>query len=124
MAWILLLLTLFIAPAPALAQSPPTCVPQRQQVNVLGTNGGDIPIGATAQAVLATSTVRCQAMLKNNGTAPMRCKPTAQGAPTATSGLLFNAGDQLIMTTAGREAWNCIRTTGVSTTATTIEELP
>jgi hypothetical protein len=124
MRWVLLLMCLLGWHSQAWAQSPPSCVPQRQQVNVLGANGGDIPIGATAQAVLATSTVRCQAMLKNNGTAPMRCKPTAQGAPSATSGLLFNAGDQLIMTTAGREAWNCIRTTGVSTTATTIEEIP
>ena len=124
MVWFLLLLALFSCPVPVLAQSPPACVPARQQVNVLGVGGADIQIGATAQGVLATSTVRCQGMLKNNGPAPMRCKPTAQGAPTATSGLLFNPGDQLIMTTAGREAWNCIRTTGVSTTATTIEELP
>jgi hypothetical protein len=124
MVWVLLLWALLSYSAPAWAQSPPACVPVRQQVNVLGVNGGDIPIGATAQGVLATSTVRCQAMLKNNGTAPMRCRPAAQGAPTATNGLLFNAGDQLIMTTAGREAWNCIRTTGVSTTATTIEEVP
>jgi hypothetical protein len=124
MVWFLLLLTLLSSAMPAVAQSPSSCVPQRQQVNVLGTNGGDIPVGVTAQGVLATSTVRCQVMLKNNGPAPMRCRPAAQGAPTATSGLLFNAGDQLIMTTAGREAWNCIRTTGASTTATTIEELP
>jgi hypothetical protein len=124
MVVVLLLLALFFFSMPAWAQSPPACVPARQQVNVLGVNGADIPIGATAQGVLATSTVRCQAMLKNNGTAPMRCRPAAQGAPTATNGLLFNAGDQLIMTTAGREAWNCIRTTGVSTTATTIEEVP
>jgi hypothetical protein len=124
MPWGLLIVCLFSWHVQAWAQAPSPCVPQRQQVNVAGTNGADIPIGATAQTVLATSTVRCQAMLKNNGTAPMRCKPTAQGAPTATSGLLFQAGDQLIMTTAGREAWNCIRTTGISTTATTIEELP
>lgn len=124
MIWALLLLTLLSCPVSVLAQSPPACVPARQQVNVLGVGGADIQVGATAQGVLATSTVRCQAMLKNNGPAPMRCKPTAQGAPTATSGLLFNPGDQLIMTTAGREAWNCIRTTGTSTTATTIEEVP
>lgn len=121
--WIGLVVGLLLWQGTVSAQDRPACFAQRQLVN--STNAGaDVVVGAVAVQAVPQSTSRCQVMLRNNGTAPMRCLPSAQGTPTATSGLLMNAGDQLIMTTAGREAWACIRTTGSSTTATTIEEVP
>lgn len=107
----------------ALAQDRPACFPQRQRVNVQA-NMADITVSTTAVQVFAPNVARCQILLKNNGSNPMRCAPVDQGKPTSSLGLLMNAGDQLIMTTAGREAWACIRSSSSDTTATTIEELP
>jgi hypothetical protein len=109
--------------APVWGQERPACFAQRQKVNVAG-NMADMTVGATAVTVVVQDNSRCQVWLKNNGSNPMRCAPVAQGPPTASNGLLMNAGDQYIMTTAGREAWACIRSSGSNTTATTVEELP
>jgi hypothetical protein len=106
----------------AQAQQPP-CVPNRTVVNSQGALA-DISVGATAIQVLDNNGSVCQRLLRNNGTAAMRCLAVPQGAPTATLGLLLNAGDQLLMGTEGRESWRCIRTTSTSTTATTIEGIP
>jgi hypothetical protein len=109
--------------APIQAQEVKTCVPTRTLINQIG-NGADMAVAGTATQILNESAVSCQRMLRNNGTAPMRCMPVAQGVPTTTVGLLLNSGDQLLMGTEGRQSWQCIRTTASSTTATTIEGLP
>jgi hypothetical protein len=106
----------------ALAQTAP-CIPTRTVINSQG-GLADITVAATATQVLDNNASVCQRLLRNNGTAAMRCLAVPQGAPTATLGLLLNAGDQLLMGTEGRESWRCIRTTGSSTTATTIEGIP
>ena len=103
----------------AFAQVEP-CKPRRQKVNFVN-NGDDIPVGDTAVQVITEDDSRCQVFIENNGAFPMRCLPAAQGAPTASKGYLFTAGKSAIFTTAGREAWFCIRTSS-NTTATTIEE--
>lgn len=118
----MLVLALGLLAGQAFAQTEP-CKPQRHAVNRAG-NMSDMTITSAApvQVVLA-DTQRCQVQLKNSGSNPMRCAPVGQGLPTSSKGLTFAANDQLVMTTAGREAWNCIAT-GSSTTATTLEELP
>jgi hypothetical protein len=115
--------TVALAHVPSHAQEIKTCAPIKSLINRTGA-GTDIAIGATAANTLDVDSSACQRLLRNNGTAPMRCIPKPQGTPTATIGLLLNAGDQILMGTEGREAWWCIRTTGTSTTATTIEGLP
>lgn len=108
----------------ALAEAQTTpCKPTRQVFNRSG-NKQDMTVGATAVQVLPEDSARCEAHVRNNGAAAARCLPQSQGAPTATNGYLLAAGDQIKMTTAGREALLCIRTTGTDTTFTTIEELP
>jgi hypothetical protein len=108
--------------ASAWAQTP-ACVPTKTVIN---TQGGlaDLAIAATAVQVLDANQAVCQRLLQNNGTAPMRCLPVPQGAPTATNGLLIKPGEQILMGTEGRQAWQCIRTTATSTTAATIEGIP
>jgi hypothetical protein len=101
----------------------PVCTPTKTAINTQGAMG-DVAIGATATQVLDANQAVCQRLLRNNGTAAMRCLPTPQGAPTATNGLLLNAGEQILLGTEGRQAWQCIRTTSTSTTATTIEGIP
>ena len=108
--------------AQAHAQAP-ACLPVRTAINSQG-QLGDIPVAGTAVQVLDANQAVCQRLLRNNGTAPMRCLPGPQGAPTATNGLLLNPDQQLLMGTEGRESWRCIRTTATSTTATTIEGIP
>lgn len=119
----LILLTGLLAWASLASAQMPACVPNRTVVNQQGALA-DITVGATAVQVLDNNSSVCQRLLRNNGAQPIRCLPVPQGAPTATLGLLLNAGDQLLMGTEGRESWRCIRTTGTSSTATTIEGIP
>src|SRR6266851_5554650 len=92
----------------SLAQAQPVpCVANRTVVNSQGALA-DITVGATAVLVLDNNSAVCQRLLRNNGTQPMRCMSVPQGTPTATLGLLLNAGDQILMGTEGRESWRCI----------------
>src|SRR5215831_966530 len=85
------------------AQEIKTCVPTRTLINQAG-NGADIAVAGTATQTLNESGVSCQRLLRNNGSAPMRCMPVAQGVPTQTSGLLLNSDDQILMGTEGRQS--------------------
>jgi hypothetical protein len=120
MRWFLLLLSLLL-PVSVLAQTGP-CAQKRTQVNTLG-QGTEITVASVAVQVLQPSDLRCTALVRNSGVNPMRCLPSAQGAPTTSRGLLFDADKQLLMTTESREAWYCIAT-GSGTTVETIEGLP
>lgn len=105
------------------AQTEP-CKPQRHIVN-RANNGDDIIINTTTPTqVIVPSSSRCEILLLNKGANPMRCMPTDQGVPSNTKGLEFVSNKQLLMTTAGRQAWQCIASSGSATTVTTIEEEP
>jgi hypothetical protein len=123
MGLVLLAVLLGLLAPPSQAQETKTCTPIKSLINRTGA-GTDIAVGATAVNTLDVDSGACQRLLRNNGTAPMRCISKNQGVPSATVGLLLNAGDQILMGTEGREAWWCIRTTATSTTATTIEGVP
>ena len=105
------------------AQELPQCVPTTMVVNRQG-DGTAITVGATAVMVLDINTLACQRTIRNIGSAPMHCMSVGQGVPTPTKGQLFNPGEQLTMLTEGRQSWQCIRTTGTSTTVNTIEAMP
>jgi hypothetical protein len=119
-----LVLGLWLLPLPAVAQlSTEDCRGRRILIN--GANQGtDFTVGATSLTILDENAARCKVTIRNKGTAPMRCMPTQQGTPTATRGLEFLPDKQLTLETSSRPAWLCIRTTGASTIAETIEELP
>jgi hypothetical protein len=108
---------------PALAQQPFQCTPQTSRVN-RANNKTDITVGATPVQVIVADAARCSVFLRNKGAAAMRCLPVVEGAPTASVGYEFAPGDQVLMTTEGREAWHCVRTTGTSTTVTTMDHMP
>jgi len=108
---------------PVRAQEIRTCVPGRTLINQAG-NLADITVGATPVTVLTVNPSACSRLIRNNGTASMRCLPVPQGVPSATNGLLLDSGAQYLAGTESREQWQCVRTGSNSTTATTIEALP
>ena len=72
--------------------------------------------------VLTANMQRCQALIQNTGTAPMSCAPLPT-VVTAAVGVLVQGGQTLEMGVEGQQQWNCIRTTGTSTTVTRVETL-
>ena len=119
-----LLLALGWVPQPGHAQlTTDECKGRRVVVN--SANGGtDFTIGASVVQVVSENNTRCNLTIRNKGAAPMRCMPVVQGTPSTTVGLEFLADKQLTLDTSSRPAWLCIRSTGTSTIAETIEELP
>ena len=105
------------------AQEMPQCVPTTMVVNRQG-DGTAITVAGVAVQVLDVNALACQRTIRNIGSAPMHCMPVIQGVPTTTRGQLFNPGEQLTMLTEGRQSWQCIRTTGTSTTVNTLESIP
>ena len=71
-------------------------------------------------SVLTAKSKRCAALIKNVGTADMNCAPTTYTVST-TLGWLVSPGETLGLTSEGREAWKCIRTTSNSTSVVVIE---
>ena len=100
-----------------------TCVPVKTLINTVAA-GTDIPVGASLTDVLPVNAFACNRTLWNKGGAPIRCMSKGQGQPSATKGLLLGAGEQILFGTEGREAWWCIRATGVDSLVVTIEGLP
>lgn len=105
------------------AQSTQTCTPNATRINVVN-NGADITVGTTAADVLQVSADACQRYIYNRGSAAMRCLPKPQGTPTPDIGIDIEPGQQILMGTAGREAWWCIAATSTPTIVLTIEEKP
>jgi hypothetical protein len=105
------------------AQEVSVCVPSKTQINTVNA-GIDIVVGASLVDVLPVNVFACNRTLWNKGGAPIRCMSKPQGQPSATRGLLLGAGEQILLGTEGREAWWCIRSTGIDSLVVTIEGLP
>lgn len=99
------------------------CKARRVLVN-MANNGADIAVDISPVTVVLKNDTRCTVLIRNKGTAAMRCLPLDQAAPTEAVGVEFGANDQLLLTTAGRGAWQCVARPGAPTVATTLEELP
>jgi hypothetical protein len=118
-------LVLALTPGYASAQlTTEDCKGRKIIINGANAGGVDFVIGANPVLVLNQNDTRCKVTLRNKGATPMRCMPVQQGTPSATAGLEFVADKQLTLDTSSRPAWMCVRTTGTSTAAETIEELP
>jgi hypothetical protein len=105
------------------AQEIQTCTPVKTQINTVNA-GIDIVVGASFTDVLPVNVFACNRTIWNKGGAPIRCMSKPQGQPSATRGLLLGAGEQILLGTEGREAWWCIRSTGIDSLVVTIEGLP
>jgi len=110
-------------PMEASAQTVQVCTPTKTLISTVGA-GSDIPVSATPVDVMTVNAAACTRLLWNKGLAPIRCLSKPQGTPTATVGLLLNAGEQVLLGTEGREAWWCIRSTAADTIVVTIEGIP
>lgn len=121
--WLLLPYTLRPARVAPEAQEIQTCTPEKTLINT-NSGGTDIPVGAALTDVLPVNAFACTRTLWNRGGAPIRCMSKPQGQPSATKGILLNSGEQILLGTQGREAWWCIRSTGVDSFVVTIEGLP
>lgn len=125
---IALLILVFVTPAAALdnvylrSQDSPC---KTVGVNVQGTANADVSVDNTAGgvAVLAASTTRCGAVIKNSGTGDMRCAPTTITV-SSTVGFLIIAGDKQTLGLEAQQAWKCIRTGSTTTTASVLEAIP
>lgn len=106
------------------AAGPPEC--RSTQTNVQGSSGADITVDATSTGVLvmAASTSRCQALIRNSGSAQMRCGPVSKTLTASAYGMVLDAGQSLVLGQESAEAWKCIRTGSSSTTANVTEALP
>ena len=95
-------------------------------VNAQGVAGADVTVDATATgvSVLAASTTRCGALVKNNGSNQIRCGPTSHTLTATVFGMVVEAGQTLILGTEAQEAWKCIRTGAASSTANIAEMTP
>jgi len=105
------------------AQEIQTCTPVKTQINTVNA-GIDIVVGASLTDVMPVNVFACNRTIWNKGGAPIRCMPKPQGQPSSTRGLLLGSGEQILLGTEGREAWWCIRSTGVDSLVVTIEGLP
>jgi hypothetical protein len=87
-------------------------------------NVGDIAItGAIGGVtVLGANNSRCQALIKNNGAADMRCAPVSLTV-SAVVGFPIRPGETLTLGLEGRESWRCIRTTTTSTAVSIAEAI-
>jgi hypothetical protein len=97
---------------------------RRMIVNRLGVARADIVVSNTAIAVMPSNTSRCAAILFNSSLNDIRCRDTADGAPTATVGLLIPGGQGRTMDLEGQNAWNCIRVGANDGTLNVGEALP
>lgn len=120
LAALVLILILASALGPSLPADAAVC--RTVAVNDQGTANAAITVDATAGgvAVLAANSMRCGAVIKNSGTAAMRCAP-ATVTVTSTVGFVVAASEALILSAEATQAWRCIRTTGSSTTADVAE---
>ena len=125
---VLLALALILIPGAGLAQdaqnSPRSSYCKAVTVNVQGSSGADITVDNTSGGVLvlAASTDRCAAAIRNTGTADMRCSPAGQ-TPSATVGFLVDAGATLTLGAEAQQAWRCFRTTATNATANVAESV-
>jgi hypothetical protein len=87
-------------------------MPAIGDVAVTGAIGGVTVLGANNR--------RCQALIKNNGTADMRCAPVSLTV-SAVVGFPIKPGETLSLSLEGRESWKCIRTTSTTTAASIAE---
>lgn len=122
----IVLAVVFVQPAHAQVSrvyTPPNVSPCKTvTTNAQGAAGADITVDSTAGgvSVMAASTTRCGALIKNAGTAAMRCAATTLTV-SSTVGELIDAGETLVLGLEGQQAWKCIRTTGTSTSASVSE---
>jgi hypothetical protein len=95
-------------------------------VNAQGTAGADITIDNTATGitVLAASTTRCGALVKNVGSNQIRCGPTSHTLTATVYGVVVEAGQTLTFGLEAQEAWKCIRTGGSNSTVNIAEMTP
>jgi hypothetical protein len=87
-------------------------MPAVGDVAVTGAIGGVTVLGANNR--------RCSALIKNNGTADMRCAPVTLTV-SAVVGFPIKPGETLALSLEGRESWRCIRTTAITTAASIAE---
>lgn len=107
----------------ALPVSAQNC--RKVRTNVQGVAGADIPIGASAVTVLAQNTTRCEAIINNISANDMRCADVTNNAPpTATTGVVIQAGKTLQLSLEGQAQWQCIRAGSSDALASVAESLP
>lgn len=82
--------------------------------------GGLIAVDVAPVVVFAGNSKRCEARIKNAGTAAMSCGPMTV-AVSATVGWPLSPGETLTLRQEGREQWQCIKTTATSTLAAILE---
>lgn len=98
---------------------------RKVRTNLQGVAGADITVGATATTVLAQNTSRCEAIINNVSVNDMRCADVTNNAPpTATTGVVVQAGKTLQLSLEGQAAWQCIRAGSADAVASVAESLP
>ena len=103
--------------------TPSTAACKTVTVNAQGTGSADITVGAAAVTVMAASTTRCGAAIKNTSANEMRCTPSGV-TPTSTVGFAVAGGETLNLGLESQQAWSCIRTGASSATASVGEATP
>ena len=112
----------FAQPSP---NNPVSSSCKKVAVNLQGSANADVTVDNTATGVLvmAASTSRCGAIIRNSGAAAMRCAPPTITV-TATVGTEVLAADVLTLGLEAQEAWRCIRSTGTNAAANVTEAIP
>ena len=117
---IVVVLVLCVWASPSLAQN---C--RKVRANLQGVAGADIVVGTAAVTVLAQNTSRCEAIISNISANDMRCADvTNNPPPTATTGVMVQAGKTLTLTLEGQAQWSCIRAGTADALASVAESLP